>query len=85
MHDTKKKSFFTWARSSLVGHVILFETIVGLPALGVGLGINHLEGTLTPRLTLEIVIYVLISLLILAVISRYVLLGLLQKRFGKEP
>jgi hypothetical protein len=85
MSDTKKKLVMAWFRQSLVGHIILFETIVGIPALVVGLGVNHLEGTLTPRLTLEIIIYVLVSMLILAVISRYILMGPLQKKFDKKP
>ena len=85
MRDVNKKPFFDWLRSSLLGHIILYETIVGLPALVVGLGINHLEGTLTPRLALEIIFYVLVSMLVLAVISRYMLLGRLQKKIDKEP
>ncbi len=85
MRDESRGSFFDWARSTLAGHIVLLEIVVGIPALVVALGMNHLEGTLTPRLALEITSFVAISMLALAVISRYMLLPKLQKKFEKKP
>jgi hypothetical protein len=44
---TQFKSFFTWGRASVIGHVVVFELCFSMPIGLLGLLLNYHDGTLT--------------------------------------
>ena len=64
-------AFSRWARSSLLGHMVLFEVILSLPLSIVFLELNYTQGTLTAAWAFDMAIIWIALGAVVAVLGWY--------------
>ena len=81
--DEKRKSLIEWSRHSLVGHLVVYQ-ICMLPFLFIFLGLNYYDGYLTIGWAFYTLFLAVSGGLFLGLVSWYVLLPSLKKKYGKK-
>ncbi len=78
------KTFREWARTSLIGHVVIFEMTFSLALLILFLIVNYNEGTLTLAWALHLVFISTVAGAVLAITIWYAFSAKYSKRGGSS-
>jgi hypothetical protein len=65
------KKLFKWARTSLIGTIVVFELFLSIPMTILGLFLNYSEGTLTFAWAIWVLYVCAVGGAVLAVVIRY--------------